>query len=1530
MDSQPFFRVGLGAITTDLKHLAELFAQLPTGLPAMFCVGTPHPIDWVIQELQPHTAIPLRAWKPGEAMVPGVGVVVAIHLDDPHGQPPTLGLDDWLQALGKDGGDRTLAILWADRSLGQNPEAVGQRGLAAIRAAGGISLVIPPPNSEATPHPAHTPLAIAHTITTLTTCTLDLPQTKDLPQASLLSSPATTPSLSPLPHSDPAPQPSYPDWANALHSKYLGLEYLYQNAPIGMAIVDANLCYVRVNDRLAQIHGNASNEGYIGQRVGDMVPGLYDKISAFYKQVLATGDPLLNLEVRYPSSTQPELEHTLLASYYPIDTEVGNRMVGITVVDVTELRRAEDTLAMANRQLANRVAASEIRFRNVAANIPGALFRYVLQPDGSSQVRYVSPGCYDLWEVDASVVMDNAQVLWDMVHPMDLPRMQASVMESAKTLIPWSFEWRIQTPSGREKWLQGRGRPERTAEGVVMWDTVILDVSDRKQTELALHESAEFLRCIYDNTQFGIFVVRVAEDGTFWAIGHNPYHAQTIGISSAAVQGKSLTELLPPETAEAVIANYQRCIAAGTSITYEELLAFLGPPSWWLTSLTPIRDDTGRIHQIIGTTTDISHLKETQQRLQLLTDNTPGVLYRYAIYPDGSDKMLYVSSGCQDLWELEAVEILQDVGQTWAMVDPEDLAAMQASVQVSAQTLAPWKWQWRIRLPSGQQRWLEAASRPFRQPDGSIVWDGLILDVSDRKQQEEDLRRNAAKLQDSQRVAQVGTWEFEPLHGSLQWSPEIFGMFGRDPATPSPSLPELLELIHPADRGWLQTLWERAIATAAPCILENLRIFHRDGSIRYLEARGEARTNAAGQVVGLFGTALDVTHRKLIEESLQEREAFFRSLFDQAGVGIALLDLEGRYTRVNDRYCEILGYGADELLDRRFMEFTEPADLERNLAVMQPMLTGVTPSFSLEKRYVCKNGDRIWVNVTGSLLYDKWEQPSNILAIVQDISDRKRTETAFKLSEERFRTVFENAAVGITIEFPPAYTLEFSNPTFQNLLGYSLAELAQLNYEDISVAEDIAKQALPIAECLSGQRDSYQLEKRYVCKDGSIIWVNMHTSVIRDNDGTIQFFTSIVEDITERRQALDLEITRNRVLREAIFEESTDALFLVDQVTRLTLDCNQRAVEQFEVASKAELIGIEGQRFQQQPYSPDELADIRHDTETKGFWSSEVEYLTRKGRSFWGRLAVKPIQVGDRPMYLVQVTDISDRKQVELDMLRNMAELQRLSQIKDDFLSTVSHELRTPLTSIDMASRMLRISLEQGHILAAPSGQTPPAAPLQPLEAAITEKISRYLSILQEQCQQERDLINDLLDLQRLNADAYELELTQISLPTWLDPITQNIHDRTTELEQVFEVQFEATLPPLITDADVLRRILSELLNNACKYTPDGELIRLTVGLQTPTDATAQSTIQFRICNWGVDIAPEEQALIFEPFYRAVKGDRWSKRGTGLGLTLVKKFTHRLQGSIQVESCANTTCFVLTFPTILSNPEPLSTDQLIA
>jgi len=244
-----------------------------------------------------------------------------------------------------------------------------------------------------------------------------------------------------------------------------------------------------------------------------------------------------------------------------------------------------------------------------------------------------------------------------------------------------------------------------------------------------------------------------------------------------------------------------------------------------------------------------------------------------------------------------------------------------------------------------------------------------------------------------------------------------------------------------------------------------------------------------------------------------------------------------------------------------------------------------------------------------------------------------------------------------------------------------------------------------------------------------------------------------------------------------------------------------------------------------------------------------------------------------------------------------VAELGRLNQLKDDFLSTVSHELRTPVSNMKMAMQMLGIALNRESTL------------FYELTKPPTEqsKVARYFQILHNECEREISLINDLLDLQRLDSGDEALVLTTIRIQDWLPPLVAPFQAQAQKRQQSLEVQVAAQLPALICDHASVGRVISELLNNACKYTPPEE--RIIVAARATTEK-----IELSVTNFGVEIPPCEQKRIFDKFYRIPSADPWKQGGTGLGLALVQKLVSHLGGTIEVESGSSQTCFTVSLP----------------
>ncbi|MEH2269588.1 MAG: GAF domain-containing protein [Nostoc sp.] len=233
-------------------------------------------------------------------------------------------------------------------------------------------------------------------------------------------------------------------------------------------------------------------------------------------------------------------------------------------------------------------------------------------------------------------------------------------------------------------------------------------------------------------------------------------------------------------------------------------------------------------------------------------------------------------------------------------------------------------------------------------------------------------------------------------------------------------------------------------------------------------------------------------------------------------------------------------------------------------------------------------------------------------------------------------------------------------------------------------------------------------------------------------------------------------------------------------------------------------------------------------------------------------------------------------------------ELEKCDRLKNQFLRTLSQELRTPITSISLAVQTLE-------------------SVLTPAEISDIEIIPQLLQILHNECGRESKLINDLLTLTYLEAEPDPPTLIAIDFQSWLHPIIESFRDLTNCQRQQLNLRVDHALPLLETDITDLERIVTELLNHTCKYTPAGESI--TVSAHLIGDA-----VELSITNSGIELTSNELSRIFEPFYHLSKHDPWKHSGTGLELALVQKMVRHLGGSIHVNSAAGQTTFTVRFP----------------
>ena len=236
-----------------------------------------------------------------------------------------------------------------------------------------------------------------------------------------------------------------------------------------------------------------------------------------------------------------------------------------------------------------------------------------------------------------------------------------------------------------------------------------------------------------------------------------------------------------------------------------------------------------------------------------------------------------------------------------------------------------------------------------------------------------------------------------------------------------------------------------------------------------------------------------------------------------------------------------------------------------------------------------------------------------------------------------------------------------------------------------------------------------------------------------------------------------------------------------------------------------------------------------------------------------------------------------------------LQELSQLNLLKDDFLRTISHELRTPMSSIQLASETLEVLLEQQ------------------IGSNKSATFTRVLNIFRSACQRQNQLVDDLLTLCYIDAKKEVIKMQWIDLKTWLPQIIEPFQERIEAQNQTLVINIKSNLPQFKSDISIIKRILLELINNACKYTPAEETITFSA-------RAIDDGIKLKVVNTGIEISPVQQNRVFDKFYRIPNCDPWKFGGTGIGLALVKNLIGLLKGKIYLESQTGKTAFTVELP----------------
>lgn len=791
------------------------------------------------------------------------------------------------------------------------------------------------------------------------------------------------------------------------------------------------------------------------------------------------------------------------------------------------------------------------------------------------------------------------------------------------------------------------------------------------------------------------------------------------------------------------------------------------------------------------------------------------------------------------------------------------------------------------------------------------------------------LQENAEGLKTALMAARMGLWNWDMVTGAITWSPEHEQLFGLAVGTFDGKYETFDACLHPDDREGLNQAIAQALQNHSTYQHE-YRVVWADGSIHWLEGRGQAFYNQAGQPIRMTGTIMDIDthqqaesalkqakaeletrvaertaeltqanaqlqaqllHRQQIEAALKQSAQEIQDLYDNAPCGYHSLDREGRFIRINNTELQWLGYDRDQIIGKKFTDLLLPESV--------PIFQANFPKFkqqgwidNLEFHLICQDGSSLPVCLSATALKDISGNFIMSRSIIFNISERKQTEAALKTSQVRFAGIVEIAKDAI-ISVDANQRITLFNQGAEAIFGYTSEEILGQSLDRLLPERFVTPHRRYMGGFAHSDGKARRMGERSeifgLRKDGSEF--PAEASISRLDLGNETVFTAILRDISDYKQA---EATLSQLA--AIVESSEDAI--ISKTLDGTIVSWNASAQKLYGYTVTEAIGRSISVLLPADRLDEEAQFLKRLQQGEHIQHYETVRRRKDGTLVDISLTVSPIK--DATGKIIGASKIA----------RDITQQRAIAKMKSEFISIVSHELRTPLTAI-------RGSL--GLVAHGIYDKKP-------------EKKQRMIEIAASQSDRLVRLVNDILDLQRLESGKMKLVMQACDAAN----LIQQSADTMRSYAEQNQIQLVVHLLPVQVWAspDSIIQTLTNLISNAIKFSAPGGKVWLSAQFVNPKEQESQATLEytndtipnphtlrstpyilFSVKDQGRGIPSDKLEIIFERFQQVDASDSREKGGTGLGLAICRKIIEQHEGTIWAESVVNEgSSFYFTLP----------------
>lgn len=741
------------------------------------------------------------------------------------------------------------------------------------------------------------------------------------------------------------------------------------------------------------------------------------------------------------------------------------------------------------------------------------------------------------------------------IHPDDRPHVFEALSESLSTGTRYDVEYRIVNGS-TERWVTARGVPEKSPDGIVLrLPGVIVDVTRQKASEAALRDSELRFRSLADNID-PLSWVADADGSIFW---YSQRWYDSTGTTPEEMEGWGWQSVHDPEWLPRVLDVWKRSIASGMPFSMEfPLRGADGKFRNFLTRVNPIRDETGNVVRWFGTNTDVSALREGEERLRQ-TQESLGLAMKGGRMGwwsrDLATEEVRWSPELEEMFGLEVGSFRGEEERFLHFVHPDDRSAVTDAVGVALRDGTDYSVEFRFRREDGVERWMEGRGRATYGPSGPVALFGLGIDITDRKEAARRLEESEARLRLALDAAAMGTWDCDLVSGITKYSDKVGPIFGKDRAPFALDLADWKGHIHPDDEPVVLASLKGLLDRDAPYKFST-RVIGSDGVTRWVDVNGAVVRGEDGRPLRALGVIADITERRQAEDAIREGEVMMRSVLRTVVEGVVVLDPQGRVILSNPAFEELHAIDGERF--QGFEHFARAFDMiDSQGGTIAPedgpaarALRGERVE-GIDARVRRKDtGAEFWAAYSAAPVTDDLGGVTAVVVTVAVITARVEAEQEARRSEQRLRRILEAATIGVVVNSPEG-VFTYANAPLLQILGYSREDVAdgtltwaRIQDPELKPRDDMAH----IQLLATGSCEPY--ETMLVRKNGSRVPVYMGAALVPDEGGDGVLGAAFVTDLTETKLAEAQLLSLNEDLERRV-ELRTEEL------TRANRDLNE-------------------------------------------------------------------------------------------------------------------------------------------------------------------------------------------------------------------------------------------------------------------------------------------------------------------------------------------------------------------------------------